>query len=136
MIRINLLPAEIAERRKYERFYPWLAVFGIVTLSVVLLAWAFLAMQVGARNRTLQQEQETAAQLQQQAEAFSVFEEKESELASRQQTVDQALAGRVKWGKLLNELSLVLPSEVWLTALIGQQPSTRGTSRSPRQWFA
>lgn len=126
MTRINLLPREILERRKYERYYPWVIIFGIVVFTIVFLAWAILGLQVGARNRSLQQDQETATQLEQQAQAFAVFEKKEEELTARKETVEFALKGRVRWGRIVNELSLVLPSEVWLTQLDGLQSTDNG----------
>ena len=33
MLRINLLPPEILERRKYERFYPWVVLVGVLVLK-------------------------------------------------------------------------------------------------------
>lgn len=126
MIRINLLPKEILERRKYERFYPWVALFALVVFASVFLVWAVLGLQVGSRNRALQQDEQTAQKLSTQAAAFAVFEKKEEELKARETTVDLALKGRVRWGKLANEISLVLPSEVWLTQFDGIQATDSG----------
>lgn len=126
MIRINLLPKEILERRKYERFYPWVAIAALAILAIIMLVYTVLLLQVGARNRALQQDQDTAQQLQTQAQAFAVFEQKEKQLDARKMTVDTALQGRVRWGKLCNEISLVLPSEVWLAKLTGSQNTDAG----------
>lgn len=126
MIRINLLPKEILERRKYERFYPWVALLAVVVFASVFLVWAVLVLQVGARNRELQQAQDTSKTLTTQAAAFGVFEQKEAQLQARKQTVQTALAGRINWGKLANEVSLVLPSEVWLTQYDGAQTTDAG----------
>jgi len=126
MIRINLLPKEILERRKYERFYPWVAIAAIAVIAVIVLIYAVLLIQVGAKNRSLEQDQATAKQLQDQAQAFAVFEQNEQQLQGRKSTVESALQGRVRWGRLCNEISLVLPSELWLTKFSGTQSTDSG----------
>ena len=50
-----------------------------------------------------------------------MFEEKQSALAARQSVAQQALAGRINWAKISNEVSLVLPSDVWATAIMANQ---------------
>ena len=52
-----------------------------------------------------------------QGKAFDVFEKKEQELAARQAIAQTALADRINLGKIAEEISLVLPDEVWLDSL-------------------
>lgn len=121
MVRINLLPRELQERRKYERFYPLVFLVGGVALLLVVAAWGLAAYQVTQRNSDLQQAQETASQLRNQAEAFSVFERKEGELQARKDTAVSALAGRVNWARIATEVSMVLPDEVWIDQFTGNE---------------
>jgi Tfp pilus assembly protein PilN len=44
--------------------------------------------------------------------------------------LNAALAGRVAWDRVLREMTLVLPSDVWLTDLSAGAPSTTTTSTS------
>lgn len=117
MIRINLLPPEIVERRKYERFYPIVFVVAGVLAAIVLISWAVLRLAVGTSTNELQTIEQNAADLRAQAENLAVFELKEQELAARQSVATAALAGRVDMGRLAEEISLVLPEEVWLDTL-------------------
>lgn len=117
MIRINLLPPEIIERRKYERFYPYVWAITIVLLVMVVLTWGVLQFISSSLASELQGIEQSAANLRQQAEGLAVFELKEQELAQRQATVSQAIAGRIDMGRLAEEVSLVLPDEVWTTLI-------------------
>lgn len=117
MVRINLLPQEIIEKRRFERDVRYVAFAGVIVLVVLFAVYGLLAIQVGQRNAELQDRKQTEANLRAQAEAFRIFEEKESELEARLQLADEALAGRVEWGRLANEVSLIMPTDVWLVTL-------------------
>lgn len=113
MLRVNLLPREIIEKRKFERYLGFVVLGGFVAILVVLGVWGILAINVSSKNATLQQDMQTAAQLSQQADAYSIFEQKEETLKSREAVARQALDRRIDWGRLMNEFSLILPSDVW-----------------------
>lgn len=117
MIRINLLPPEIIERRKYERFYPYVFVVAATLAAIVLITWGALQFSVSSRNAELQSIEQNAADLRAQADSLAVFEMKEQELAGRQAVATAALTGRVDMGRLAEEVSLVLPEEVWMQVM-------------------
>lgn len=121
MIRINLLPPEITEKRKFEQRLVWVFAAVLLVFVVLVLVWSFLAYQVSQKNSVLQSNLDAANQVRSQAETFKVFELKESELEARKQTAAVALSQRVEWARLVNELSLVLPSDAWLTSLDGSE---------------
>lgn len=117
MVRINLLPPEIIERRKYERFYPYVFIAGGLLLAMVVASWGATQWVVGGRATVLQQTRENTQGLNEQAAALAVFELRESEFDARQQAATQALEGRVDMGSLAEEISMVLPEEVWVERL-------------------
>lgn len=121
MIRINLLPKEIQERRRYEGYFIWVYVAAAVIVFFIIGTWLILGFGVQAKNRDLQSRQELAGQLRAEADAYSVFESKQAALSARQAVVANALADRINWAKVSNELSLVLPSDVWATAVSADQ---------------
>jgi Tfp pilus assembly protein PilN len=121
VVRVNLLPPEIIERRKYERFYPYVIIIGLILVAVVLVVWFGLQLAVNQRNDALQQTKSSTQQLQAQAESFAVFERKQQELQQRQAIVDTALAGRIDMGRLAEDISLVLPSDVCAESLACNQ---------------
>ncbi|TLM99257.1 MAG: hypothetical protein FDZ75_00510 [Actinobacteria bacterium] len=116
MIRINLLPPEIIEKRKWERYYPLVFIVAGILIAIVVAAWAILQFTAANKRSELQAIQETSAQLQQQADSLAVFELSKGELARRQAAADSALAGRIDMGRLAEEISLVLPEAVWINS--------------------
>lgn len=117
MVRINLLPQEIVEKRLFERNIVYVLLGGAITLIVLFAVYGLLLMQVSQRSAELQDRQQTEANLRAQAEAFKIFEDKEVQLEQRLELAAQALDRRVDWGRFSNELSLVLPSDVWVVNL-------------------
>ena len=121
MIRVNLLPKDILEKRRYERFFIWVYAAAALIVVALLAVWLVLGLQVQQKNRDLQTRQEQANKLRAEADAFAVFEQKQTDLTSRQTVAQTALAGRIDWAKVSNEISLVLPSDVWAKSIVANQ---------------
>lgn len=51
----------------------------------------------------------------------------DQEKSSRITALSSALAGRLAWDRVLREVSLVLPDDVWLTSLTAQAPTAAAT---------
>lgn len=114
MTRINLLPPEIQAKRQSERRMVFV-ILGALALAVVL-AGVWIYGYFGNQNRkadlaTIEQQ---VRQTQAEAQKLAIFEQTAAELESRSATVDRALAGRLDWARLFDELSLVLPSDLWV----------------------
>ncbi len=118
MVRINLLPPEIIERRKYERFYPYIFITAGILLAVVLVVWGIAQYYSISRQSELQQIQNSTAKIRAQADSFAVFEKQRQELEDRKSVADQALADRVNMSGLAYDISLILPDEAWLGSLL------------------
>lgn len=121
MVRINLLPREIIERRKWERWYAPVIIAGCIALGVSLAVGGVFFYLAQGKVGELQQTTETVTQLTAQANSFAIFEQKEAELQSRKAVAQQALAGRINWGKICANISLMLPEEVWIKTLAGDE---------------
>jgi Tfp pilus assembly protein PilN len=117
MVRVNLLPREVIDRRRFEQWYRYVFIGVVGGVLIVLFAYAGILLITQQKNDDLQVLQEQAKQYQSQADAFGVFEVKEQELTARKQVAQTALAGRINMGMLAEEVSLVLPDEVWLSNL-------------------
>lgn len=121
MIRINLLPPEIIEKRKFEGRIAYVLVAAAVIIGALIVTYVFLVWQVKGKDDVLQQNMEAASQLRDQAQSYEVFQEKENLLEQRLAVAGTALADRADWGRIANEVSLVLPSDVWLTFISGSE---------------
>jgi len=117
MVRVNLLPSEILERRKYERFYFPIIAIGIRLLLVVLGGAGVLRMYVVSCQETLQGIEQDTANTKRQADALAIFEQQQATLEAREQVVTRALKDRIAMGVLMEELSYILPDKAWVTDL-------------------
>jgi Tfp pilus assembly protein PilN len=127
VIRINLLPPEILEKRKAESRRLLLVAVLLVVLAILALAWGFLFLQEQIKASEVASKQQDAANLQAQAAQFKVFEDRNADLRQRKAIAAKALAGRVNWSRLMSEMALVLPSDLWLDRFNGSQAKAAGS---------
>lgn len=117
MMRVNLLPPEITEKRKGEKRLVYV-VFAFIAVALLLAAvLGFAIVRADGLQKDLDVQQQQLQQTRQRSEALKVFEEQATELQRRSAIAQATLDGRRNWSKLLDEISLVLPSDVWLTTL-------------------
>jgi len=114
MMRINLLPPEILERRKAERRFGWVILAAVVVAVVLAGVWAIAYFRLQGKQDELASIQQQVQSTNAQADQLAIFEERAAELETRRATASQALADRRDWAKLFNEVSLVLPSDIWI----------------------
>lgn len=129
MIRINLIPPEIIEKRKDEQRWRWVLVAGMVALVLVVAFYLVMFVQVSAKQSDVASLKQEAESRQGEASRFRIFQQKESDLSSRRSVVLTAKAGRVDWARMFNEISMVLPTDMFLIALSGIEPIV-GTPQS------
>lgn len=117
MLRINLMPPEVLEQRRWEKWYRYVffAFAALLILILLVAAWVWLMAQ--AKQDALLGLQQSSQNYAAKAASFSVFEKRREELAGRQALVDQALDGRVNMGRLVDDISLILPEEIWVEQL-------------------
>ena len=128
MIRINLIPPEILQNRKDERRWKWMALAGGIVAAVLVMFWAFMALQVTASSAEVDSIVAEATALESQAAQFQVFQKTEADLTVRKNAVAAAKAGEVDWARMLYELGLVLPKDIYLTSFTGADGGVGGAS--------
>jgi Tfp pilus assembly protein PilN len=131
---VNLIPRDDRRRTTVtERNNPVLVggVAGFVVVTAILAAW-FLTASTGVADN---QKRRDAAQAELSATpvppptspgATQLEQEKTARIAA----LSSALAGRLAWDRVLRELSLVTPDDVWLSSLSAQAPTAGGTGTS------
>lgn len=123
MIRINLLPPEIGQKRKDEKRWQWIALGGVIAVALVAGVFVVLQIQVSGAEREVASFNDQAAAMQLSSNQFKVFSQKQSELQARKQMAEKALAGRIDWSRLCGDIALVLPSDIYVDSLKLSEPS-------------
>lgn len=125
---VNLLPPEIAEAARARHAKMVMA----AVLAVAVLAVGGLYVQahgsVATANADLQQAELAQGRLQTQVSSFREVTQIDALVAARQALLSSAMGQEIQWSSYLNDLSLKIPANVWLTAVSATEGSSSGTS--------
>ena len=118
MRAVNLLPRDEARKRRQPGAVALTAVLGSV-LVTALVAGLFLnaASSVTAKQTDLDSLRAELAAIPPPAPTPAAQTNLETEKSARISLLSAALAQRVAWDRLLREISLVLPEDVWLETM-------------------
>lgn len=119
MKRINLLPPEIAARRRARRQGAALvfALLGFVALLVAL--FVLRQAELNRQRDRLEQAQAEVQALEAERRDLQEFADLETTLRRKEATLATAMAGDIAWSRLLIELSMIIPGDAWLSAFSG-----------------
>jgi Tfp pilus assembly protein PilN len=136
MRAVNLLPRDQAQKSRVKKEQIPFVAGGCVGLIVT----ALLASQYLSQSGKVQAEREKLADLKAQLAALPSPPPPptpgQTKLAAEQKTrltaLKTALDTRVAWDRVLREVSLVLPEDVWLTQLSLKSPISPATNQPPQ----
>ncbi|MFL6240714.1 MAG: PilN domain-containing protein [Actinomycetes bacterium] len=113
--RVNLLPPEIAERVRARKIQAGLG--AAVALSVVGVAAGYVMAHSSATHAKSQlaDAQAQGSQLQTQVAQYAGDENMRAQLTSEQAMLTSAMGSEVQWSHYLNDLTLRIPDNVWIT---------------------
>ena len=113
--RVNLLPPEIEEQRRFRKVQTGLGAGVLAALGAVAVLLLAANGQVADAQDQLDTEQarrdvaaDRGRQVQRGPEVYAAVDAGEAELS-------QAMAKEIRWSYFLNDLSLNTPGKVWLT---------------------
>jgi len=130
--RVNLLPDEIAEAVKL-RETKTMIVAGLAVIAAGVGAVTYLAMNdVSSAEEAVAAAQATNVTLQADAAKYADVPKHYANLQIAQNQLTTAMSKEVRYSFLLNDLSLTIPSGVWLSQLSVTQPmdATNGVKGS------
>jgi Tfp pilus assembly protein PilN len=128
---VNLLPSkkEIRERRRQAPVAALGGVVGVVAVTAVLALWFLSASSaVTERQSEVDALRAEMAAIPAPAPRDTSGDTLQQEKAARVTALSAALGKRVAWDRVLRELSLVTPNDVWLTTLQATSPTASGSS--------
>lgn len=127
MRQINLLPSQIAERRRARQITVLLGAAGLVLVALLALIFVVQAARLSGERGKLDAQERSNRTLQRRVTQLQGFAQLQQTLRTKEQLLGQLTANEVRWSLLLNNISLVIPSDVWLTNFSGSvQPAAAG----------
>jgi Tfp pilus assembly protein PilN len=131
MPRVNLMPPEIADAERFRRLQ--LAMGGAVVLAAVVVGALYMHAKSGisAAQQQVNTAQSQNAALQSKLNSLSAVKTTFAEVQTKQQLLQQAMGQEIRWSYMLNDLSLRIPSNVWLTGMSATETTVGANATTP-----
>lgn len=113
--RINLLPPEIAIRRRSRRQASVAIMAGVGLVVILGLFFVVQAGRLGVQRDRLARKEAENATLQTRVDALKQFDERAREVEAKTKLLDDLTFSEVRWSVVLADISLVIPANTWLT---------------------
>ena len=115
--RVNLLPPEIAERRAFRRVQAGLGAAVVAVVLILALVVIAASHSVSSAKSDLANAQDQHTRLQAQAKTYANVSAIYAAADAAQAQLSQAMGDEIRFSQLLTDLSLSVPSSVWLTSV-------------------
>ena len=119
MRQINLLPSDIAERRRARQMTLLLGAGLLGLVALLVLVFFLQAARLSGARGDLEAQERANSRLERQVNQLQGFAQLQATLRTKEQLLGQLTVNEVRWSLLLNNISLVIPSDVWLTNFSG-----------------
>jgi Tfp pilus assembly protein PilN len=130
MPRVNLLPPEITQAHRLRRTKAGLAAGLVVVIGAIGGAYVTQVNAKNAAQDNLTAEQATGAKLQAEQAKYADVPRTIAAIDKAETMRETAMANDIEWYRSLTNVSLTLPSKVWLTTLTLQVGAAGGAAAS------
>jgi Tfp pilus assembly protein PilN len=128
MRRVDLVPASYRERRRQRQTLVAIVVVGVV-LAVLLFGWWFLlGQQIDDREEELASVRAANSRLEDEIAELQRFADLEAEVQAKVAALQTVMIGDVNWPKVLTEVAVVVPGEIWFEQMAGSAGATEGAT--------
>lgn len=127
LARVNLLPPEIDEKRKVRKVQALMVGATAATVGVVGLLYMAQVARVNSAQDAVAKSEARSATLRTEVSKFANVRAAYAKRDAAKQLLSTATDPRVAWSQYLNDVSLTIPENVWLTefsveqAVVGEQ---------------
>jgi len=115
--KINLLPPEVIEKRRYEKLLSYVLILFVFLIALLAIFYGFNIIRINNLNIDLSDLRLQTSRVAKDISNIEKYEQLKLKLEQQEQTLKTATADARPWLRFLNDLSLVMPNEAWLTAL-------------------
>lgn len=115
--RVNLLPPEIEQRRRFRRIQYGLGTAVVGTVGLVAFGYLLAAGSVSSADQELQASTAEGSRLQAETARFADVTAVYAQAAAAQAMLTEAMGQEVRYSELLSDLSLSVPENVWIKDL-------------------
>jgi Tfp pilus assembly protein PilN len=117
LARVNLLPPEIEQERRFRRTQFGLGAAVVASLVVVAVLFLAAGSQVADAEGELADSKRQTTRLEAQTAEYSQVPLVYSQVEAARAQLELAMGKEIRWSFYLNDLSLKTPAKVWLTSM-------------------
>ncbi len=128
--RVNLLPPEIAQEKRFTQLR--LALAGAVVATLVGTGALYVLAEQSQQDAALelQAEQDRGSAISRESAKYVEVTQVEAQTQAAEASLQTAMAQEVRWSFFLNDLTSAMPADAWLTSLAMTQ-SLDGAALAP-----
>jgi len=128
MRQINLIPPEIAHRRRAREITLLIGAAGLALVAVLVLVFLVETARLAGERHKLDKAKAQNQALQIRVDQLENVATDQQTLQNKQRLLATLTQNEVRWSLILSDLSIKIPSDVWLTAFTGtvQVAATQG----------
>lgn len=130
-MRMNLLPPEVRQRQRTRRQTAAVIAAGVVVLAGVGALYFLQQLRLVGVNNDLEDQRSTNAGIQAQINDLRRFDELQREVEASRTMLTSLLANEILWSGVLRDVSLVIPSDVWLSGMTGDTSESGQSGAAP-----
>lgn len=119
--RINLLPQEISAKRRAAKRNFYLISGLIVFMVFMTFTYFVLLVQVKLAQTDLSGVKSQREQLKSTIAHYKIYEDRQDEYRQRDAKYQVAKKGAIKWSNILSKMTMLLPSQTYMTALLADE---------------
>lgn len=117
MTRIDLIPLEVVEKHKARRLISVIGAGFFIVIIIIVVLYALLTGQVMMASNRVDKINQQKKQVQAYINKLKPYEDRKKAVDERKTTVGTVTTNQMKWSSVLNDISMVMPSDVWLKQL-------------------
>lgn len=126
--RVNLLPPEIGEQRRLRHAQYGMAGAVLGACVVVGLVYAAQAGKVSSARSDLAASQAKQTRLQTEQARYAPVSQTVAQVQGEETMLSQAMGSEIRWSHYLNDLSLSIPDNVWVTSVAASNAAAGGAA--------
>jgi Tfp pilus assembly protein PilN len=125
-MRMNLLPPEVRQRQSVRRRTAAVVAAGVVVLAGVAALYFLQQLRLVGVNNDLEDQRAANSGIQAQINDLRRFDELQREVEASRNMLSTLMANEILWSGVLRDVSLVIPSDVWLSGMTAQTSESGG----------
>jgi len=131
MTQVNLLPSDVRQRLRTRQLTVLVGMVGAIVVALLLGFWVVQSNKLASANNDLAAAKATNNSLQGEINSLKRYQVLNDQMTSQKTTVSTAKAGTVEFSGIMHDLSMVIPSDVYLTGVTGTLTLGDGAATTP-----